>query len=187
MNEKYINDKIIKSSSIYKISNESSFNTKKPKLFIKWNKYNNNLYNSFHNNKTNFKNFQKSKINENKKFIKHMYGAGILPYQTGENGKIYLLLGKDNENNWSDFGGKCELQDNNNIKETASREFFEESLNSIIDINTTREMLNYETNYKLITSKTLSGNPYYMFILRLPMLPDTSKDRFKKTWWLAAS
>jgi hypothetical protein len=111
----------------------------------------------------------------------HIYSAGILPYQVGENGKIYLLLGKDNMGTWSDFGGKCELKDNNNIKETAAREFFEESLNSTIDLNTTREMLKNEKNYTLIISKTLSSSPYYMFILRVPMLPDTSRDRFKKT------
>ena len=111
----------------------------------------------------------------------HIYSAGILPYQVGENGKIYFLLGKDTQGAWSDFGGKCEFQDKNNIKETAAREFFEESLNSAMDLNTTREMLKNEKNYTLVISKTLSGSPYYMFILRVPMLPDTSRDRFKRT------
>ncbi len=110
-----------------------------------------------------------------------MYSAGILPYQIGENEKIYFLVGKDQQGTWSDFGGKCEIQDFNNIKETASREFFEESLNAVIDLNTTREMLKNEKNYNLIVSTTISGNPYYMFILRVPMLPDTCRDRFKKT------
>lgn len=112
---------------------------------------------------------------------KHIYSAGILPYQVGENNKIYFLLGRDNQNTWSDFGGKCEFQDKNNIKETASREFFEESLNAIIDLNTTREMLKNEKNYTLMESKTLSGSPYYMFILRVPMLPKTARDRFITT------
>ena len=111
----------------------------------------------------------------------HVYSSGILPYQVDESGKIYLLMGKDTENNWSDFGGKCELKDNNNIKETAAREFFEESLNSVMDINTAREILRHEKNYTLIQSKTLSGSPYYMFLLRVPMLPDTCRDRFHKT------
>lgn len=111
----------------------------------------------------------------------HIYSAGILPYQVDENGKMYFLLGKDTSGTWSDFGGKCEFQDKNNIKETAAREFFEESLNSIIDMNTAREMLKNEKNYILITSRTLSGNPYYMFVLRTPMLPDTSRDRFMRT------
>lgn len=111
----------------------------------------------------------------------HIYSAGILPYQVGENGKIYFLMGKDNNGTWSDFGGKCEFSDKNNIKETAAREFFEESLNSIIDLSTTRDMLKNEKNYTLINSKTISGSPYYMFILRTPMLPDTARDRFQRT------
>jgi len=110
-----------------------------------------------------------------------IYSAGILPYQVDENGKIYFLMGKDTSGTWSDFGGKCEFQDKNNIKETAAREFFEESLNSVIDLNTTREMLKNEKNYTLINSRTISNCPYYMFILRVPMLPDTTRDRFKRT------
>jgi len=111
----------------------------------------------------------------------HVYSSGILPYQIDEKGKIYLLMGKDTENNWSDFGGKCEIRDNNNIKETAAREFFEESLNAILDINTSRDLLRNEKNYTLIQSRTLSGSPYYMFLLRVPMLPDTCRDRFHRT------
>lgn len=112
----------------------------------------------------------------------HIYSAGILPYQVGENNKIYFLVGKDHENNWSDFGGKCEFKDNNNVKETAVREFFEESLNSVMDINTARDLLRNDKNYTLIQSKTLSGSPYYMFMLRVPMLPDTCRDRFNRTF-----
>lgn len=109
------------------------------------------------------------------------YSAGVLPYQIGENGKIYFLVGKDQQGTWSDFGGKCEFQDHNNTKETAAREFFEESLNAVIDLNTIRDMLKNEKNYTLVSSKTISGTPYYMFVLRVPMLPDTCRDRFKKT------
>jgi hypothetical protein len=111
----------------------------------------------------------------------NIYSAGILPYQVNKEGKVYLLLGKDPQENWSDFGGKSEIKDNNDIRETAAREFFEESLNSVIDINTAREMLRNENNYVLATSKTLNGSPYYMFMLRLPMKPEASRDRFKKT------
>lgn len=110
-----------------------------------------------------------------------MYSAGILPYQISETGKVYCLMGKDNAQVWSDFGGKCEFQDKGNVKDTAAREFFEESLNSVIDLQTTKEMLKNEKNYILINSKTVSGSPYYMFLLRVPMLPDTSRDRFIRT------
>ena len=111
----------------------------------------------------------------------NIYSAGILPYQVNEDGKVYLLLGKDLQGTWSDFGGKSEIKDKNDIRETAAREFYEESLNSVIDINTARELLRNENNYILITSKTLNGSPYYMFILRLPMKPEASRDRFQKT------
>ena len=112
---------------------------------------------------------------------KTIYSAGILPYQVNVEGKVSILLGKDTHNTWSDFGGRSELKDNNNIIETASREFFEESLNSVIDISTAREMLKNENSYELANSKTLNGSPYYMFILRLPMRPVASRDRFTKT------
>lgn len=110
-----------------------------------------------------------------------IYSAGILPYQVNDEGKVYILLGKDIQGSWSDFGGRSEIKDNNDIIETASREFFEESLNSIIDINTAKEMLKNENNYELAKSKTLNGSPYYMFVLRLPMRPVASRDRFTKT------
>lgn len=135
-----------------------------------------NQYNLGYPNNTN----QYNQNNYNNK-KPHIYSAGILPYQVDENGKIYFLMGKDTSGTWSDFGGKCEFQDKNNIKETAAREFFEESLNSVIDLNTTREMLKNEKNYTLINSRTISNSPYYMFILRVPMLPDTTRDRFKRT------
>lgn len=111
----------------------------------------------------------------------HVYSAGILPYQI-DDGKVYFLLGKDaSTGTWSDFGGKCELKDNHDIKQTAVREFFEESLNAVIDMKTATSILQDEKNYVLVTSQTLSRAPYYMFILRMPMLPDTSRDRFRRT------
>tara|TARA_B110000211_G_C13961590_1_gene500829 strand:+ start:66 stop:749 length:684 start_codon:yes stop_codon:yes gene_type:complete len=156
-------------------SNNSSF--RKSEFF---NKPPNHRFPRFENdNDYQFSNYKSSSSAFHKK--QHMYSAGILPYQVGENKKIYFLVGKDHENNWSDFGGKCEFKDNNNVKETAAREFFEESLNSVIDINTAREMLRNDKNYTLIKSKTLSGSPYYMFVMRVPMLPDTCRDRFHKT------
>ena len=59
---------------------------------------------------------------------KIIYSAGILPYKVSEDNKVYVLLGKDNQGTWSDFGGRSEIKDQNNIMETAAREFFEESL-----------------------------------------------------------
>jgi hypothetical protein len=123
--------------------------------------------------------------NNSKKFFnpkKIIYSAGILPYKVSEDNKVYVLLGKDNQGTWSDFGGRSEIKDNNNIMETASREFFEESLNSVIDLHTTRKMLKNENNYELVKSKTLNGSPYYMFVLRLPMRPELVRNKFKSTY-----
>lgn len=113
---------------------------------------------------------------------KIIYSAGILPYKVSEDNKVYLLLGKDNQDTWSDFGGRSEIKDQNNILETAAREFFEESLNSVIDLQTTRKMLLNENNYELVKSRTLNGSPYYMFILRLPMRPEIVREKFKSTY-----
>lgn len=131
-------------------------------------------------NPSNF--FIKKQFYEYDKEKIHQYGAGILPYQVDKNKKVYILLGQDTMGNWSDFGGKCELKDKNNIKETACREFYEETLNSVIDLDSTRQLLRSEKNYKLVESKTPSGLPYYMFLLRIPMVPDETRDRFKRTY-----
>ena len=45
----------------------------------------------------------------------NLYSAGVLPYCKCPDGTIYFLLGKEYDNKWSDFGGKCELQDNGEI------------------------------------------------------------------------
>lgn len=115
--------------------------------------------------------------------FQHVYSAGILPFQVDENHQIYFLLGKDNDGCWSDFGGKCEPKDQNIILDTAAREFYEESLGCILPLTTIRKMLNFENNFELVKSSSMVGIPYYMFIVRIPMLPnDTSLDRFKKTF-----
>ena len=110
-----------------------------------------------------------------------MYSAGVLPYQI-VNKKVYFLLAKDNNGFWSDFGGKCEPVDNYNIKETASREFFEESYGSVLGLQSIKNMLQTEKNYKLINSESMGGITYYMFIMRVPMRADTTRDRFNKTF-----
>ena len=109
------------------------------------------------------------------------YSAGILPYQIGSNGKVYILVGEDVNGAWSDFGGKCEPRDRNVPKNTAIREFFEESLNSVSDKSSVIDLLGDNDYHTTITSRTASGSPYYMFVTRLPMLPDTCRDRFSRT------
>jgi len=96
------------------------------------------------------------------------YSAGVLPYTFDSNGKCLFLLGKDNEGDWSDFGGRCEHKDKNDEKNTASREFYEETLGSVININECIEKINLVDNK--IISQTLNGSPYYMFLIQVDFL-----------------
>jgi len=91
------------------------------------------------------------------------YSAGILPYTFDQTGKCLFLLGKDNENDWSDFGGRCEFKDQCEPLNTATREFYEETLGAVLTIPECIAKL--QTNPVKITSKTLNGSPYYMYLM----------------------
>jgi len=91
------------------------------------------------------------------------YSAGILPYTFDQTGKCLFLLGKDNDNDWSDFGGRCEYRDHNDPLNTASREFYEETLGSVINI--TECISKISVNPVKILSKTLNGSPYHMYLM----------------------
>ena len=91
------------------------------------------------------------------------YSAGVLPYTFDQNGKCLFLLGKDNDNDWSDFGGRSEFKDHNDEKNTATREFYEETLGSVLNIPECLEKIN--GNSTKIISKTLNGSPYYMYLI----------------------
>lgn len=55
--------------------------------------------------------------------------AGILPISRNEHGDVVFLLGKDSRDGvFSDFGGKAEVIDNGDPVNTATREFYEETL-----------------------------------------------------------
>ena len=108
-------------------------------------------------------------------------GAGILPMCLFQS-RILFLFGKDTKNNfWSDFGGRVELKDNQDTKETAIREFYEETYNSVIEKKYLREILSIERNYNLITSKTLNGSPYYMYVIEVE-LDENMRKSFVKTY-----
>ena len=96
----------------------------------------------------------------NKNFIR--YSAGILPYTYDQNGKLLFLLGKDNDGDWSDFGGRCEFKDYNDPLNTASREFYEETLGAVLNIQECKQHMN---DTMKIISKTLNGSPYYMYLI----------------------
>lgn len=94
------------------------------------------------------------------------YSAGILPYVKNEKGEIYFLLGKDRRQKWSDFGGKSEIIDNNNARNTASREFFEETCGSIC---TLYKMNNFMNNNHIVyvKGKSYTNKDYYMYLVDL--------------------
>jgi hypothetical protein len=126
--------------------------------------------NSFSN--SNFSSWTYKKTNKN--FVR--YSAGILPYSFDQNGQLFFLLGKDNDNDWSDFGGRCEYKDQNEPINTATREFFEESLGAVLNIQECTNVIN--ENNKIV-SKTLNGSPYYMYPIYIEYV--NYSDTFQKT------
>lgn len=98
---------------------------------------------------------------------KPMYSAGILPYTIDKNNKLLFLLGKDTNSFWSDFGGKCELDDRT-IEDTACREFYEETLGSVMNIRSIRNHIRTLQGCYKIKSKTLNGSDYYMYVVKIP-------------------
>ena len=106
--------------------------------------WNNNTYTTW--------NYRKPNKNSNIR-----YSAGVLPYTFDQNGKCFFLLGKDNENDWSDFGGRCEFRDHNDPLNTASREFYEETLGAVTSIQETLDKINQpnKSGIKNIEPKSL--------------------------------
>lgn len=92
------------------------------------------------------------------------YSAGILPF-TIRNNQIYYLLGRDwRDEGWSDFGGKVEDKDSNSVIKTAIREFYEETMGSVMHEQELVQLFdNHRTNTtRVVRSVTLNGSPYYM-------------------------
>ena len=129
-----------------------------------YSKWNNNSYTTW-----NYK-----KINKNST----RYSAGILPYTFDQTGKCIFLLGKDNDNDWSDFGGRCEFKDRCEPINTAMREFYEETLGAVLNIQECTDKLTSESAVKII-SKTLNGSPYYMYLMYIDY--SNYSDTFNKT------
>ena len=95
------------------------------------------------------------------------YSAGVLPY-TIQSGMTFFLLGKDARDGLlSDYGGKCEPEDKGIPLNTAIREFNEESLGMFGPIEGITAMMS-RTKYLTMYSRTLSGNSYTMYVVRVP-------------------
>lgn len=102
-------------------------------------------------------------------YRRQYYSAGILPFSIDEDGRVYFLLGKDTKDNtWSDFGGRCEFSDNGIHLNTATREFYEETIGTIMNIQEMKQILKDKVNFTIIQTKTLNGSPYYTYITKIP-------------------
>ena len=98
------------------------------------------------------------------------YSAGVLPYSF-HNGRVVWLLGRDSQRNvWSDFGGHNEFRDKGDPINTASREFFEETLGSIMSVRDMKFQLQ-DKDTVVINSKTMLGNNYTMYLVHVPFDP----------------
>jgi hypothetical protein len=115
---------------------------------------------SWSTSNNNYTTWNYKKVNKNS-FSK--YSAGILPYTFDIHGKCLFLLGKDSNGDWSDFGGRCEFKDHSNEKNTATREFYEETLGAVINIQECMHKISVSPNK--VVSKTLNGSPYYMYLV----------------------
>lgn len=97
-----------------------------------------------------------------------MYAAGILPVTRFENGKTLFLLGKDvRDGTWSDFGGKCERVDRNDAMNTATREFYEETLGCVVSPWGLRKRM-VPGNCVSLRGETRNGHPYWMYVVEVP-------------------
>ena len=105
--------------------------------------------------------------------------AGILPISRNEHGDVVFLLGKDSRDGvFSDFGGKSEPIDNCDPVNTATREFYEETLGCLCNSpHSIRERVKKMS--VTVNGTTKKGNMYTMFLIEVPYIPDLPL-RFKK-------
>lgn len=106
------------------------------------------------------------------------YAAGVLPFTFDPSGETLVLLGKDYNGFWSDFGGRSEMSDLNDVIQTASREFWEETNGLISSVAPIREWLITHTNFHFV-SKTPTLSNYHMFLMHVPYA--NYRTQFRKT------
>jgi 8-oxo-dGTP pyrophosphatase MutT (NUDIX family) len=111
------------------------------------------------------------------------YAAGILPI-TFYRDQALFLVGKDvRDGTFSDFGGKVERFDRGDPMTTACREFYEETLGTVLGIKPIRARLNEETSI-LIMGRTQNQNAYYMYVTEVPYDPHLRNTFAKLTAFL---
>lgn len=102
------------------------------------------------------------------------YAAGILPFARYR-GFTVFLVGKDAQDGmWSDFGGKYETKDKNEL-DTAQREFQEETCGCVMTRKVLRNRMLHAHNYTLLESTTQARHPYYMYLMEIPFDPSIRK------------
>ena len=89
------------------------------------------------------------------------YAAGVL-ILSQINNKIYVLLGKDHYNTYSDFGGKNEVVDMNNPIYTAGRELYEETCGSLTSIH---ENIDFLYKCPVVNSLSYTNKHYFMYVM----------------------
>ncbi|ABT14856.1 hypothetical protein NY2A_B457L [Paramecium bursaria Chlorella virus NY2A] len=105
--------------------------------------------------------------------------AGILPISRNDEGEIVFLLGKDARDNvFSDFGGKSERIDNGNPVNTATREFYEETLGCICN-NPHDIRFRVENMSVMLMGETKNKHKYRMFVMEVPFMKHINS-QFKK-------
>jgi hypothetical protein len=98
------------------------------------------------------------------------YAAGILPV-TWFNKTALFLVGRDlRDDTYSDFGGKCERVDKNDALNTSVREFYEETLGTVLPTKALRQRM-LPSNCLCLRSKTQNGHPYYMYVVEVAYMP----------------
>lgn len=96
-----------------------------------------------------------------------MYSAGILPYAVVR-GRVYFLLGEERrEQVLSDFGGRSEDADRGSAIATACREFYEETVGSVLAAETVKDIIETSDHF-CIRAKTISNCPYFCYVVRIP-------------------
>jgi 8-oxo-dGTP pyrophosphatase MutT (NUDIX family) len=106
------------------------------------------------------------------------YSAGVLPYSHDDKGNIVFLLGLD-QNGWSDFGGHCEVEDMSDPKATAAREFYEETLGSLMNICAAHFRFYKNPKPLQVVSNTPNGSPYYAYLMKVDY--DNYRSYFRST------
>jgi hypothetical protein len=95
------------------------------------------------------------------------YAAGIIPYIRDSDGELSFLLGYENSK-WSGFIGKYEDSDNENIINTAVREFNEETafiFNEFIDI--IKNKLIFNDSVLIITKSYNKSSSIYIYFISM--------------------